>query len=265
MTLQPGYIYILTNPSFPDYVKIGFANDVSEKIKQLNRCECVPFAFRLYATYLVDEPMSDTLVHQLLDKINPNLHSIHTFANEEISSEFYAMTPEEAYDLLSAIAKLSGTSRKLSKGMPTFEEIEKPKRRNAPRPPFRFSMCHIEPGEYIEFWNSKSENCGVQCEVLDDRHVKYDGQKWSLSALATELSEAKWSLQGPMYFRYKGERLSDLRNRLEESEEENTEELPEDLAFVPFPDFDDVLPEENVWSECSDDSSSGGGSTNGQL
>ena len=28
MEQKPGYIYILTNPSFPDYVKLGYADDV---------------------------------------------------------------------------------------------------------------------------------------------------------------------------------------------------------------------------------------------
>ena len=27
-----GYIYILTNPSFPQYVKIGFATDVKQRL-----------------------------------------------------------------------------------------------------------------------------------------------------------------------------------------------------------------------------------------
>lgn len=29
-----GYIYILTNPSFPEYVKIGWATDVDDRLKQ---------------------------------------------------------------------------------------------------------------------------------------------------------------------------------------------------------------------------------------
>ena len=45
-----GVIYILTNPSFPDYVKIGYADDIDKRLKQLNRSECIPFAFRVYAT-----------------------------------------------------------------------------------------------------------------------------------------------------------------------------------------------------------------------
>ena len=34
-----GVIYILTNPSFPDYVKIGYADDIDKRLKQLNRSE----------------------------------------------------------------------------------------------------------------------------------------------------------------------------------------------------------------------------------
>ena len=46
-----GVIYILTNPSFPDYVKIGYADDIDKRLKQLNRSVSIPFAFRVYATY----------------------------------------------------------------------------------------------------------------------------------------------------------------------------------------------------------------------
>lgn len=42
-----GVIYILTNPSFPEYVKIGYADDVNARLKQLNNSECIPFAFRI--------------------------------------------------------------------------------------------------------------------------------------------------------------------------------------------------------------------------
>ena len=33
---KKGVIYILTNPSFPDYVKIGYADDIDKRLKQLN-------------------------------------------------------------------------------------------------------------------------------------------------------------------------------------------------------------------------------------
>lgn len=49
--MNKGVIYILTNPSFPQYVKIGYADNVEARLKQLNNSECIPFAFRIYATY----------------------------------------------------------------------------------------------------------------------------------------------------------------------------------------------------------------------
>ena len=54
-----GVIYILTNPSFPEYVKIGYADDVNKRLAQLNRSECTSFAFRVYATYDVSSRLSD--------------------------------------------------------------------------------------------------------------------------------------------------------------------------------------------------------------
>ena len=31
---KAGVIYILTNPSFPDYVKIGYADDIDKQLKE---------------------------------------------------------------------------------------------------------------------------------------------------------------------------------------------------------------------------------------
>ena len=68
-----GVIYILTNPAFPQYVKIGYADDIEQRLKALNRSECLPFAFRVYATYEVDSRLSDKKLHSIIDKINPDL------------------------------------------------------------------------------------------------------------------------------------------------------------------------------------------------
>lgn len=50
--MAQGVIYILTNPSFPEYVKIGYAAKLEERLRQLNRSEAIPYAFRAYATCL---------------------------------------------------------------------------------------------------------------------------------------------------------------------------------------------------------------------
>ena len=76
MNDKKGVIYILTNPSFPDYVKIGYADDIDKRLKQLNRSECIPFAFRVYATYEVNSRLSDLKLHAIIDKLNPDLRSV---------------------------------------------------------------------------------------------------------------------------------------------------------------------------------------------
>ena len=58
-TTTTGYIYILTNPSFPQYGTLGYATDVKQQLAELNRSTAVPFAFRVYATYEVDSALSD--------------------------------------------------------------------------------------------------------------------------------------------------------------------------------------------------------------
>ena len=44
MKNKNGVIYILTNPSFPEYVKIGYATNIEDRLKQLNRSETIPYA-----------------------------------------------------------------------------------------------------------------------------------------------------------------------------------------------------------------------------
>ena len=108
-----GFIYILTNPSFPEYVKIGYADDVEKRLNQLNRSECIPFAFRVYATYEVESRLSDKKIHEIIDKLNPNLRAIDNFAGKQRVREFYAMTKEDAYELLKNIAEINGRLKKL--------------------------------------------------------------------------------------------------------------------------------------------------------
>lgn len=52
-------------------------------LKELNRSERVPFAFRVYATYEVNSRLSDKKIHGIIDKLNPNLRAIETFEGKE--------------------------------------------------------------------------------------------------------------------------------------------------------------------------------------
>lgn len=108
-----GYIYILTNPSFPTYVKIGYADNVEKRLKELNRSECVPFAFRLYAHYRVNRKLTDLALHRIIDKLNPDLRAIENVDGKQRKREFYEMTKEDAYAILEGIAQIHGLEHNL--------------------------------------------------------------------------------------------------------------------------------------------------------
>lgn len=214
--MTKGVIYILTNPSFPDYIKIGYAQNIEQRLKQLNRSETIPFAFRVYAIYEVESKLTDKELHKLIDTLNPDLRTIETFDGKERVKEFYAMSKEDAYSLLECIAKISGTVHRLKRTEPEGHEILDEKiaaevRETAKRGPFRFSSCEIPMGSQIRF----IENPDIIVNVIDDRHIEYDGETTSLSALAQKLKGFTHPVQGTLWFTYNGERLSDIRDRID--------------------------------------------------
>ena len=212
-----GVIYILTNPSFEHYVKIGYADDMEKRLKQLNQSECIPFAFRVYATYEVDNRLTDLKLHRIIDKLNPNLRAIENFEGKQRVREFYAMSPEDAYGILEAIAQINGCEEKLHRGVMSeaekeaveiAEEIrEERKERVAP---FSFAMCNIPIGATLQFWQTSAQATDIFCTVIDEKMVEYHGKKYSLSALARILSESNYPVAGPRYFKYNGQWLNDI-------------------------------------------------------
>lgn len=211
-----GVIYILTNPSFPDYIKIGYATDIEQRLRQLNRSETIPYAFRVYAIYEVESNLTDKELHKLIDTLNPGLRTIETFDGKQRVKEFYAMSAEDAFSLLECIAKISGTQQRLKKMKPEGHEVEdeiaaEEVRNESRRGPFKFSECNIPVGSELTF----VEDENIVVTVLDDRHISYKGQTTSLSALAQQLKNFDHAVQGTLWFCYKGERLNNLRLRLE--------------------------------------------------
>lgn len=119
-----GSIYILTNPSFPDYVKIGYSKNVEERINKLNNSDAVPFGFRLYATYDVETQSADKVLHKIIDKLNADLRSIDTINDKVRVREFYLISPEDAYELLEDVSIISGTKERLHLYKPTKDEVQ---------------------------------------------------------------------------------------------------------------------------------------------
>lgn len=178
-----GVVYILTNPSFPEYVKIGYADNIEERLKQLNRSECIPFAFRLYAYYKVSNRLTDMKLHTLIDKLNPNLRSVETFNGKKRTREFYAMEPEQAFGILETIAEMNNLKENLILVNPSEKEIEneeaaqeiRVKRTPIKKPNLKhlikWEIIHI--GDILYYKNHPNE----KAKLLDeDGNVDFNGE-----------------------------------------------------------------------------------------
>lgn len=222
--VNAGVIYILTNPSFPQYVKIGYADDVNQRLTQLNRSECIPFAFRLYAYYKVPTRLTDMKLHALIDKLNPNLRAIDDFNGKKRVREFYAMEAHDAYSILETIAEINGLKDNLVLVEPTLEDIEKEneaeeiRTRKSPQryPKFDWlieqNILHI--GDRICVINHPNQFA----TVVDGNGVEYCGDYMSYNQFGCLITGWKTiQAYAMMKIEGKNETLSELRyNKMKE-------------------------------------------------
>ena len=99
-TKEPGYVYILTNPSFrEDWVKIGKSSrPVDVRSKELDNT-AVPLPFEIFATMkTVKYNEAEKLVHRYIER----------FTNLRIRNnrEFFNVKPEEALEIFKEVAML---------------------------------------------------------------------------------------------------------------------------------------------------------------
>ena len=95
---EPGYVYILTNPSFrEDWVKIGRSSrPVDVRSKELDNT-AVPLPFEIYATMkTVKYVEAEKLIHRFIE----------TFTNLRIrdNREFFNVKPEKALEIFRPVA-----------------------------------------------------------------------------------------------------------------------------------------------------------------
>ena len=189
--MSKGFIYIMTNPALKDMVKIGYAADVEMRRKQLSTT-ALPYEYEVYATYETSGNLEDKKLHKMIDNLNPDLRVTS-------NREFFVMTPQEAFDLLEAIATISGTKDKLKK-----VKVVEAKKQKVRRPPVNFAKCGIPIGAELVF----IEDSSVVAKVVSERKVEYNGEITSLSAISDRIKG--YATSGPYMFTYQGKRVSDI-------------------------------------------------------
>lgn len=191
--MAKGYIYIMTNPCLQNMVKIGYATDVEERRKQLSTT-ALPYEYEIYAIYETPGHLEDKKLHKLIDNLNPDLRVSK-------NREFFVMAPEDAYELLEAIAMISGSQDKLKKVKMATAVVTDTKTK---KPVVNFQKCNIPVGAELVF----IEDANVRVTVISERKVQYNNEITSLSAIAKSIKG--YPVAGPSFFTYNGKLVADV-------------------------------------------------------
>ena len=210
--MDKGYVYILTNPSFRnDWVKIGkSAREVNVRSKELDNT-AVPLPFEVYAWLQTSKYNEvEMLVHKTIDRL--------TDLRIRQNREFFNVPPEQAYDILKDIATTLDDAVLWCKDDKEENVKNDSQPRKKPRENFRFSLANVPIGAEIVFVPT-----GIKVKVASDNTIEYENRIYKLSPfVGTFMPEDKrnnsGAYQGPLFFSYEGELLTDRRAKYENNE-----------------------------------------------
>ena len=186
------YVYVFSNPAFPDLLKIGKTVDPNRRLKELSRSSGVPSPFECKGLFeVIDMDKTESALHRALDsdRFNPK-------------REFFEKSYEDIYPILSLLGREETNVITLDIG--NEEEIKNVKKKTS-RKRFTFSMVEIPVGSTLQFRDGNHE-----CIVKDDCQVEYKGKITYLSPLTKKILNIDRPLRGPDYWKYNGRLIKDL-------------------------------------------------------
>ncbi len=200
---DPGVVYILENEAFEvPVVKIGKTRqrDWVDRIKQLNTA--VPLPFTCAKASRVED----------MGRVERFLHQTFFPAKRQWRGEFYEV---EAWRVAQVLKLFETEDVTNLAPMPDPEEekaINTTVGNKEPRADFTFAMAGIPVGAKLGF-KGRPE---IEAEVIDDKTtVRYNGELYSMSALATEIKQKDYVVQGILWWTYDNETLRQRRDRME--------------------------------------------------
>ena len=220
---EPGYVYILTNPSFrEDWVKIGKSSrPVDVRSKELDNT-AVPLPFEIFATLkTVKYDIVEKKIHKAIDRL--------TDLRIRQNREFFNIKPELALEIFKDEAMILDDAEIVlyENNVPIVtspDKSEQTKSLKAPhRPRFKFSMIGIPIGAELTFVPAN-----LKVRVASDDQIEYEGRIYKLSPftgtfMPVEKRNTSGAYQGAKFFSYKGEILDSIRSRVEASESTDSE------------------------------------------
>ncbi|MBR3625112.1 MAG: hypothetical protein IKN48_01990 [Bacteroidaceae bacterium] len=83
---------------------------------------------------------------------------------------------------------------------------------------FKFEMIGLSTGDKIVFDPLK-----IEVTISGSNTIEYEGKEWSLSAFVKEYiprRNAAGTYQGPLFFSYKGRKLTEIREEMDKLKEQ---------------------------------------------
>ena len=194
-------VYILTNESMPDTIKVGITDNLDRRVRELDNTS-TPLPFECYYAVEVENASAiEKKIHEGLDdkRVRQN-------------REFFNATPEQAKAILE-IAEVMGGKNVTPKEDIVETPQDKQALENARKKRGRidyFGILGIQKGTTLTF--SKDEN--ITCVVSDNGKIIFREKETTLSGsalLVTNEMGYDWGqVQGAGYWCYQGKTLRDL-------------------------------------------------------
>lgn len=165
-----GIVYVLSNPAFDTYVKVGRTIDLEQRLKQLDNTS-VPLPFRcVFAVEVDDEVAVERLVHQ-------------AFADVRVRTtrEFFEIDAQRVIAALKLTNGIDVTPK--ADIAEDAESIAALERTVGKRKTYSFSDAQVDIGDTLTY--SKDEN--ITAVVVADRKIEFEGEPVSVSKAALTL------------------------------------------------------------------------------
>jgi len=202
-----GIIYVLVNQAMPGLIKIGrTAENIETRMRQLDTSG-VPLPFECFYAAEVSDP----------DRVERALHEAFEDHRVRRNREFFELSPDKPKVIIKLMEIKEVTPRVDIVSEPGDQQALDQARRRRSR--FRFSAVGIQPGATLH----SAFDEGTTCIVKDDSTVIFRGEEHSLSSSAMIVAKEKgydWpSIAGPVYWKFEGKTLSEIREEMSAPDE----------------------------------------------
>ena len=194
-------VYILTNESMPDTIKVGITDNLDRRVRELDNTS-TPLPFECYYAVEVENASAiEKKIHEGLDdkRVRQN-------------REFFNATPEQAKAILE-IAEVMGGKNVTPKEDIVETPQDKQALENARKKRGRidyFGILGIQKGTTLTFSKDKD----ITCTVSDNGKIIFRDKETTLSGSAllitNEMGYDWGQVQGAGYWCYQGKTLRDL-------------------------------------------------------